>query len=185
MTQMAQMGAGNRDPQTYAVIGAAMEVHGELGHGFLEAVYQEALAVELGRRGIPFRKEVALEIQYKGRRLACSYKADFICYERVLVETKALGRLTGIEEAQVINYLKATGLERALLINFGAERLDYKRLIFTHRRPPAGVSADDADGADGDDKAEGAGGADRSDPPDPTSSAPSASSADQGADHAS
>jgi GxxExxY protein len=139
---MTQMGADGRDPQTYAVIGAAMEVHRELGHGFLEAVYQEALAVEFGRRGIPFGKEVDLEIQYKGQRLRCSYKADFICYERVLVETKALGRLTGIEEAQVINYLKATGLDRALLINFGAERLEYKRLIFTHRRPPSASSAD-------------------------------------------
>ena len=134
---MTQRGAEGRDPQTYAVIGAAMEVHRELGHGFLEAVYQEALALEFRRRGIPFGKEVDLEIQYKGRRLACSYKADFICYDRVLVETKALGRLTGIEEAQVINYLQATGLEIALLINFGAERLEYKRLIFTHRRSPS------------------------------------------------
>src|SRR5204863_7194460 len=153
-----------RDPQTYAIIGAAMEVHRELGHGFLEAVYQEALALEFRRRGIPFGKEVELEIQYKGRRLACSYKADFICYDRVLVETKALGRLTGVEEAQVINYLKATGLDRALLINFGAERLEYKRLIFTHRRPPAVVSADGADDADG----AGSGGSDRSAPPAPS-----------------
>jgi GxxExxY protein len=145
---MTQMGAEGRDPQTYAVIGAAMEVHRELGHGFLEAVYQEALAVEFGRRGIPYGKEVALEIHYKGRRLACSYKADFICYERLLVETKALGRLTGIEEAQVINYLKATGLDRALLINFGAERLEYKRLIFTHHRSPSTPSAPSASSAD-------------------------------------
>jgi GxxExxY protein len=142
---MTQRGAEGRDPQTYAVIGAAMEVHRELGHGFLEVVYQEALALEFRRRGISFGKEVELEIQYKGRRLACSYKADFICYDRVLVETKALGRLTGIEEAQVINYLKATGLDRALLINFGAERLEYKRLIFTHRRPPSTPSASSAD----------------------------------------
>ena len=125
-----------RDPQTYAIIGAAMEVHRQLGHGFLEAVYQEALALELTARQIPFQREVPLDVQYKGTILNCCYKADFICYGEVIVELKALAHLTTIEHAQVINYLKATGLMRALLINFGASSLDYKRLVFGYKENP-------------------------------------------------
>ncbi|KEZ76444.1 GxxExxY protein [Salinisphaera hydrothermalis] len=119
----------DRDPQTYQVIGAAMEVHGILGTGFLEPVYQEALAREFGDRDITFTREPALPIAYKGKTLECRYRADFICYDEIIVETKAIDRLSTIEEAQVLNYLKATGLERALLINFGQTRLQYKRLV--------------------------------------------------------
>ena len=125
------------DEQTYAIIGAAMEAHRELGFGFLEAVYQDALAVELGSRQIPFEREVTLPVFYKGQKLPSSYRADFICFDEVLVEIKALGRLTGVEEAQTINYLKITGLFRALLLNFGARSLEYKRLVFTHTNPSA------------------------------------------------
>src|SRR5689334_12937613 len=123
----------NRDEQTYQIIGAAMEVHRQLGHGFLEGVYQEALAMELAVRGVPFQREVELPVFYKSQRLRCGYRADFICFETVLVELKALARLTTIEEAQVLNYLKATGLHRSLLINFGAHSLEYKRLVFNLR----------------------------------------------------
>ena len=121
-----------RDPQTYAIIGAAMEVHRRLGHGFLEVVYQEASAVEYTTQNIRFEREVLLVVKYRGAALNCRYKADFICFGEVLVELKALDRLSGREEAQVINYLKATGLSRALLINFGAPSLEYRRLVFTH-----------------------------------------------------
>lgn len=119
-----------KDPQTYQIIGAAMEVHRVLGRGFLEAVYCQALRLELTSRGIQFVSEVELPIHYKGAALECRYRADFVCFGDVIVEIKALAQLTGIERSQVINYLKATGHRRALLINFGAESLQYERIVF-------------------------------------------------------
>jgi GxxExxY protein len=119
------------DPRTYAIIGAAMEVHPELGCGFLEAVYQEALAMELTNRKVPFRSEVELPIAYKANRLSTSYRADFVCFDSVIVELKALAALTGVEEAQVLDYLKATGLKIGLLLNFGTETLQYRRFVFS------------------------------------------------------
>jgi GxxExxY protein len=106
-----------------------MEVHKQLGHGFLEAVYQDAAVIEFRLRQIPFEKEVSLPIQYKGIRLPTHYRADFICFSDIIVELKALNTLSSTEEAQVLHYLKATGLPRALLINFGAPSLQYKRLV--------------------------------------------------------
>lgn len=120
----------DQDPQTYAIIGAAMEVHKQLGPGFLERVYQEAAVVEYQLRNIPFEREQPLVVRYKGVVLPCHYQPDFVCFGEIIVEYKALDRLTGIEEAQLLNYLKATGLRRGLLINFGAPRLEYKRLVF-------------------------------------------------------
>jgi GxxExxY protein len=131
-----------RDSQTYAIIGSAMEVHRHLGPGLLESVYQEALARELDERGVPFRREVELPIHYKGRLLPCSYRADFVCFDSVIVELKALNELSSREQAQVINYLKATRLPRTLLINFGASRLEYKRLILSSHLCPSASSAD-------------------------------------------
>ncbi len=116
-----------RDPETYAIIGAAIEVHKQLGNGFLEAVYHEALAIELSRRNILFKHEVTLHVKYKGQQLNAKYRADFICFETIIVEIKALNRLSGVEESQIINYLKATGLQTGLLLNFGAPSLTYKR----------------------------------------------------------
>ncbi len=126
------MNAEEKDPQAYQVIGAAMEVHRCLGHGFLEAVYQEALALELGERSVPFEREPRPAVRYKGTALSCCYKPDFICYGDVLVELKALGQLTNNEYAQIINYLKAAPLARGLLVNLGAPRLEYKRFVFSH-----------------------------------------------------
>ena len=118
-----------RDPRTYAIIGAAMEVHRVLGHGFLEAVYQEALAIEFESRGVLFGREVELKIDYKGRMLSKTYKADFICFNGVIVEAKAQSALTPTDQSQVINYLSATGFRTTLLINFGQPSLEYKRLV--------------------------------------------------------
>ena len=115
--------------ETYAIIGAAIEVHKELGSGFLEAVYQEALEYEFKLQGIPYIREKKLNIKYKGQPLLKHYSADFICYGEVIVELKALSSLTSDHDAQVLNYLKATGKKVALLINFGARGCKYKRLI--------------------------------------------------------
>jgi len=118
--------------ESYKIIGAAMEVHRVLGNGFLEAVYQEALAIEFENRGIPFKQEAKLEINFKGSVLSKHYEADFVCYDKIIVETKATSELTGNDESQVINYLKATGFKLGLLINFGEESLVHKRLVRLH-----------------------------------------------------
>jgi len=114
---------------TGKILGAAMEVHRTLGCGFLEAVYQEALELELELQGVPFVAKQELTVTYKGRTLKQKYKPDILVDNKVLVEIKALARLTSTEEAQVINYLKATGCKVALLINFGAKSLEWKRLV--------------------------------------------------------
>lgn len=123
-----------RDPRTYAIIGAAMEVRKQLGCGFLEPVYQEALAVEFSKRAILFDREVTLPIFYKNVRLDTPYRVDFICSEGIAVELKALAKLGGTEEAQLINYLKASGLAIGLLLNFGARSLGYKRFILSNSK---------------------------------------------------
>jgi GxxExxY protein len=116
--------------EVYAIVGAAIEVHRELGAGFLEAVYQEALERELALREIAFEAQRELVIHYRGQPLSKIYVCDLLCFDKVLVELKAMDRLTGREEAQVINYLKAAGLPVGLLINFGAHgKLEWRRLV--------------------------------------------------------
>lgn len=117
--------------ESYKSIGACMEVHKVLGCGFLEAVYQDALAIEFSKRGIPFEQEKELEIPYKDAILNKRYYSDFICYNKIVVEIKALSSLTSDHEAQVLNYLKATGHKLGLLINFGEESLKYNNPFIT------------------------------------------------------
>ena len=118
-----------KDLKTYAIIGAAMEVHRELGHGFLELPYQTAIALEFQERAIPFKAEVSLPIRYKGKLLTCAYRADFVCFETIIVETKAIAKLTSADEAQLLNQLKPTNVRRGLLLNFGASSLETKRVV--------------------------------------------------------
>ena len=118
--------------EVFAIIGAAMEVHNQLGCGFLEAVYQEAFEVELKGRNIPFETSKHLQIQYKGALLNKGYIADLVAYDKIIIELKSIDTLTENDDAQLLNYLKATGLELGLLINFGASKLEWKRRILTH-----------------------------------------------------
>ena len=117
--------------EVYAIIGPAIDVHKELGSGFLEAVYQEAMELELGWRRIPFEPQKELCIYYKARCLEKKYCADIICFGSVLVELKAMSTEIGTrEESQMLNYLKATELRVGVIINFGDPgRLDWKRMV--------------------------------------------------------
>ncbi len=116
--------------ETFAVIGAAIEVHRVIGPGFLEKVYHEAMQLELSARGIPYEAERLIEIEYKEQKLQQKYLADLVCYEKVVVELKALKQLSGKENAQLLNYLRGTGLRVGLLINFGSEgKLEHRRLV--------------------------------------------------------
>lgn len=116
--------------EVYAVVGAAMEAHRELGCGFLEAVYHEALEIELASRQIPFESKKQLSIRYKGQELKKAYEADFICYGQMVVEIKAADQLTSRDEGQLLHYLKATGLRVGVLMNFGSHpKLEWKRFV--------------------------------------------------------
>ena len=116
--------------EVFQIVGAAMEVYNELKSGYLESVYQEAMELELGDRGIPFSSQVPLRIKYKHRVLNKTFIADLVCFNAVLVELKAIRETTKADEAQVLNYLRATGLRVGVLINFGDPgRLDWTRLV--------------------------------------------------------
>ncbi|MFT5836705.1 MAG: GxxExxY protein [Candidatus Azotimanducaceae bacterium] len=116
--------------ESYQIIGACMEVYNELGCGFLEAVYQEALAIEFEARGIPFGRELDLAIQYKQRQLSTTYRADFVVFDKIILEIKAAESLVSKNESQVLNYLNATKQSLGILVNFGSsEGLQSKRFV--------------------------------------------------------
>ena len=117
--------------EVYAIIGAAMEVHKILGCGFLEPVYQEALEIELRNRDIPFEAQKQLPIYYKDQQLEKTYVPDFISFGEIIIEIKALNRLSSTEESQLLNYIKAANFSLGLLINFGAESLQWTRMVLS------------------------------------------------------
>ena len=131
-----------KDPETHAIIGAAMEVHRELGPGFLEAVYQQALALELSERHVAFRREVDLPVHYKGHLLACERRADFVCCGRIVLELKAVALLVSAHRAQLLNELMATGSSLKLLLNFDVARPEFLRFVRSEKKA---LAADDAD----------------------------------------
>jgi len=117
------------EKETYHILGAAIEVHQELGHGFLEAVYQEALEEEFLKKCIPYKREIPLTIYYKNKPLKKYYIADFICHNEIIIEVKATSEITKEHQAQLLNYLTATRLKLGLIINFGKQSLEHKRMI--------------------------------------------------------
>jgi len=117
--------------ESFAIVGAAMEVSRQLGCGFLEGVYQEALEIELRSRNLPFQSQKLINIAYKDQQLKKQYIADLICFERIIVEIKAVKLLSEIDEAQLLNYLKATSLPLGLLINFGRRKMEWRRFANT------------------------------------------------------
>jgi GxxExxY protein len=120
--------------ESYKVVGAAFKIYNALGHGFLEAVYQEALEIEFQRQGIPYEREKELKIQYEDVELKQTYKADFVCFEKIIVELKAVNALDDAHRSQVYNYLHATGYKLGLLLNFGnSDELEKERIVLEIR----------------------------------------------------
>lgn len=115
--------------ESYVIRGAMFAVHKELGCGFLERAYQDALEFEFQERGIPYEREKEIQIMYKGKPLGEPYRADFVCYGKIIVELKAVGTLESVHRSQVINYLKATGMKLGILVNFGEEFLSPERIL--------------------------------------------------------
>ena len=116
--------------ESYEIIGAAFDVYNKLGHGFLEAVYQEAFEIELKKREIPYEREKEIKIYYDGQELKQTYRADFVCYDKIIVELKAVSELDESHHAQVYNYLHATGYKLGILLNFGcSDGLEKDRIV--------------------------------------------------------
>ena len=113
--------------EAYEIIGAAMEVHNTLGQGFLESMYQEALEIEMSKREIPFSSQTKIQIHYKDIPMEHYFVADFVCYDKIIVELKSVSAILPEHEAQIINYLRATGFKLGILLNFNEESLFFKR----------------------------------------------------------
>ena len=115
--------------ESYAIVGACMKVHRALGPGFLEAVYEEVVEKEFIVQNIPYKRQVRLDLYYEGVQLKKHYRADFVCYDRIIVELKAVTHIPSVLYAQLQNYLKCTNMELGMLINFGTPSLTYKRIV--------------------------------------------------------
>ncbi|HMO50426.1 MAG TPA: GxxExxY protein [Kiritimatiellia bacterium] len=122
------------EAESFKLRGACFEVYKDKGHGFLEAVFQECLAIEFGILGIPFVEQPTVKLTYKGHELKQGYIPDFVCYGKIIVELKAVKAILDEHRAQIINYLKATGMHLGLLVNFGAyPRVEIERFVFQEK----------------------------------------------------
>ena len=118
------------EEEVYRIIGAAIDIHKALGSGFLESVYEEAMVIESKKRNIDHETQVKIPIYYKNQKLEKEFIADYIGFGKIIVEFKCIPKLTNVEEAQILNYLKATELKVGLLINFGSYgKLEWKRYV--------------------------------------------------------
>lgn len=118
------------EKESYSIMGACFEVYKEKGSGFVEPVYQECLEIELGLQNIPFKPQVPITLSYKGVELRHGYQPDVICYDKIIVELKAVTQLTDNHRAQVHNYLRSTGFKLGLLVNFGHHpKVEYERIV--------------------------------------------------------
>jgi GxxExxY protein len=115
--------------ESFAIVGACMKVHRALGAGFLEAVYEEVLEKEFQSQKIPYKRQVKLDLYYEGVKLKKQYRADFICYDTIIIEIKAVNQIPSVFYAQLQNFLKCTNMELGILINFGTPSLTYKRIV--------------------------------------------------------
>ena len=121
--------------ESYAIMGACFHVYKEMGWGFMENVYQECLEIEFGVQKIPFESHKELKLFYKNQQLAQTYKPDFVCYDKIIVEIKAISNLLDEHKAQVLNYLNASGLDLGILVNFGHyPKLEYERFVLTREK---------------------------------------------------
>ena len=127
--------------ETYKIIGAAMKVHSTLGCGFTEKVYQDALEVELQKQGIPYLREPRLHVSYEGIILATTFEPDFVCYEKIILELKAVRDIEDMHRAQVMNYAKVGGFKVALLLNFGDVLLQHERFANFEDKEVSSVSS--------------------------------------------
>ncbi|MBO7592525.1 MAG: GxxExxY protein [Bacteroidaceae bacterium] len=115
--------------ESFAIIGAAMEVYNQLGSGFVEKVYQDALEIEFELRGIPYKREEHLPVFYKGRQIKHDFFVDFICYDKIVIECKAVSEILNIHKIQTLNYIKINNLKLGIVINFSNQSLEYKRIV--------------------------------------------------------
>ncbi len=130
---MVDIPPSSQDPRTFAIIGAAYEVHRVLGTGFLEIFYKDALEIEFVDRQISFQRESPCQVEYKGRPLSRDYRVDFVCFGEIVLEVKARSVTGPADHAQVINYLASTRKRIGLLINFGTAKLEHRRFIWEPR----------------------------------------------------
>ena len=125
-----------QDPRTFAIIGAAYEVHRVLGAGFLEIFYKDALELEFIERRIPYQREAPCRVEYKGRPLRADYRLDYVCFDEVVIEVKTRSATSPADHAQMLSYLASTKLRCGLLLNFGTTKLEHRRFIWESRLPP-------------------------------------------------